>query len=230
VLLPDFMYQQHHVKEGTQGYSVKDGMMSMHRLLPDRLVVVLLDSGFLAFIVLVSLVLYVSRLGFYSDDWSLLATMDLADDSSVIKLITIMFRDHPEMRSRPVEVLHYVVLYKVFGVQSWGYHVVNSTVLMANAILLYICLLQFRSPRTLALSAVLIYILLPHYSTNRFWITASVVPLSMSFYFVSLYCDLRSLGTYGWRFAIWKAASAGALLGSTLGYETPLPLFFIIRF
>jgi hypothetical protein len=90
----------------------------MHRLLPDRLVVVLLDSGFLAFIVLVSLVLYVSRLGFYSDDWSLLATMDLADDSSVIKLITIMFRDHPEMRSRPVEVLHIVVLYKVFGVQS----------------------------------------------------------------------------------------------------------------
>jgi hypothetical protein len=43
----------------------------------------------------------------------------------------------------------------------------------------------------------------------------------MAFYFVSLYCDLRALLVYGWRFTAWKAGSVGALLVSTFARNRP---------
>jgi hypothetical protein len=53
------------------------------------------------------------------------------------------------------------------------------------------------------------------------------IPLSMVFYFVSLYADLKAFDAHGSRFAIWKAGSLGALPGGTLAYETTLGLFLI---
>jgi hypothetical protein len=153
--------------------------------------------------------------------------MDLYNDHSATSLVTAMMRNHPEMRSRPMEVFHAVFLYKIFGLHPLGYHVVNTAILVGISILFYLCLLQIQLSRIFALSAALVYIMLPHYSTNRFWMTASVVPLSVGFYFVSLYCDLRAIRAQRWRFALWKTAGSSAVLASTLAYETTLPLFLI---
>jgi hypothetical protein len=192
---------------------------------PSRLCM-LSDCGFLTLIVILSVIFYVNRLGFYGDDWSILAAMDLADDNSTNALIARVITDAPQTMGRPVQVLHFVVSYELFGLKPLGYHITNALFFVANSLLFYFCLLELRFSRLLALAVPLVYILLPHYSTDRFWLATVVAPLAMALYFASLYFDLRAIGAHRWRFT-WKAGSLAALLGSSLGYETTLGLFLI---
>jgi hypothetical protein len=205
-----------------------NSVMSVHGDSPSRLYM-LSDCGFLALIVILSVIFYINRLGFYYDDWAVLATMDLAEDQSADALFTRMITDVPPTMGRPVQVLHFVVLYKLFGLKPLGYHIANVLCFVANALLFYLCLLELRFSRLLALAVPLVYIFLPHYSTDRFWFATFVTPLAMALYFVSLYFDLRAIGARRWRFT-WKAGSIAALLGSSLGYETTLGLFLINPF
>jgi hypothetical protein len=185
------------------------------------------ECGLLIFGVLLSVVFYTARLGFYADDWAVLATLDLADNHSTAALVGQLTRDHRETVTRPLEVLFWVTFYQLFGLQPLGYHIVNALVLISNVLLFYFCLRELQKSRLLTLAIPSLYMTLPHYSTDRFWISATIVSLSMALYFVSLFCDLRALRVFGWRFAAWKASSVGALLGSTFAYETALPLFLI---
>jgi hypothetical protein len=185
------------------------------------------DCSFLSVAVILSAILYVGRMGFYYDDWIHLAHMELADDHSIIALLMEWMTQSP---IRPVEGIYHVLAYKIFGLDPLGYHIFCIVIFIANAVLFYLCLLQLRQPRLISVSVPLVYIMLPHYSTDRFWSSTFFTPLSMVFYFASLYTDLRALDAHGSRFAIWKTGSLGALLGGTLAYETTLGLFLINPF
>jgi hypothetical protein len=186
--------------------------------------IVFQDFGFFSLVVILAAILYVGRMGFYYDDWAELARIDLANDHSIIALPMEEMRLSP---MRPVEATYHVFAYKAFGLNPLGYHLFCVVIFIANAVLFYLCLLQLRQSRLISLSVPIIYIFLPHYSTDRFWSSTFFVPLSMAFYFLSLYADLRALDAHGSRFAMWKAGSLGALLGGALAYETTLGLFLI---
>lgn len=184
------------------------------------------DCLFLSLIILLSVVFYVGELGFYSDDWDFLKILSLSDDQSLAGLIRSLFNENPNL-CRPVYLIYMAALYWLFGFHPLGYYLVNAVVLMSGVVMFYWVLRELNQSRLLALAIPIVYGLLPHYSTDRLWITCVHASLSMSLYFISLYCDLRILKArprYLWS---WKLVGIASLLGSTLAYELFLPLFFL---
>jgi len=178
-----------------------------------------------------SAALYVTGLGFYSDDWTVVGYAGMSADQTFMGIFRAIYGDLVQMR--PVQFLYLAGLYKVFGLDPLGYHVVNTLVLAAGAVLFYLVLRELREPRVLALTVPLVYALLPHYSADRFWVAAFQATLSMTLFFLCLYADLKAWRpnaspsrrlAWGldWR---WKAVSVAALLSSALAYEVFLPLF-----
>ena len=169
---------------------------------------------------------YITGLGFYSDDWGVLAAFSSLTDHFFGRL----FSEHAHHYFglfRPGHMLYMALLYKVFGFQPLGYHVVNTAVLALGSILFYLTLRELGQNRLIALSVGLVFSLLPHFSTTRFWYAASQSNLSLAFYFLSLYSDLRMLKANYSRRWLWKGIGWVSLLGSVLCYETVLPLFLL---
>ena len=179
------------------------------------------DCVFLAIASLASSAWYVTRLGFYSDDWGLIASFKLATDPSLAAILRASFMD------RPAQGIYLVLLYRLFGTQPLGYHVVNALVLATVSVLLYIVARRLGAPRAIALAVALLYTTLPNFSTDRFWFAAFAALLSMGFYLLSVLSDLHAAARKGASFAIARATGIGCLLISVLLYETALPLFLL---
>jgi hypothetical protein len=183
------------------------------------------DCLFLSLAVLLSLILYVGGLGFYSDDWAFLGWVSMSEDRSVFGLYNSVYSAHVAMR--PVQMLFMAGLYRLFGSQPLGYHLVNAAILVSIVVLFYLVLLKLGQGRMLSLAVPVVYGLLPHYSTNRFWVSSFGINLCVAMYFLSLYCDLRMVQSKPGHVWGWKLLSIFSLLGSTLSYELALPLFLV---
>ena len=186
------------------------------------------DCIFLSIILFISVVLYVGYIGFYTDDWAFLSSFITSDQQSVVELFQAQYTDIT--RQRPVQILYWVLLYKLFGLYPLGHHLVNGLVLILGILLFYLILRELTQNRLFSLTIPLVYALLPHYSTNRFWYAAFPIVLSMTLYFLSLYSDLKVLNSRPKYFWGWKLLSVISLLGSTLCYEVFLPLFLLNSF
>ena len=182
------------------------------------------DSLFLAAIVLLSSSLYVGRLGFYSDDWYFFDRMSRAESGTILDLFRALHEPHHAMR--PAQLMYFASQYSLFGMQPLAYHLLNTLVVAIIAVFFYLALRSMDVNRVLAVSIAVVFALLPHYSTNRFWVSASAHTLSMGLYCASLYALLRALRVRDrLRYLLWLVASIVALVVSGLSYEVPLPLF-----
>lgn len=188
---------------------------------------VLADSLFLAAVVGLSAVLYVGRLGFYSDDWAFLADLSTIEDQSLGSLFREQFAN-PNLALRPTQAAYQAGLYRLFDVEPFGFHLVNLAVLVVSTILLYLVLRQLRLPRALAVAVPAVYALMPNHATNRFWFASFGYVLGMALYLLALSSDLRAASSdhhrVAWR---WKALALAALAFTALGYEVVLPLFLV---
>ncbi|MBD2021342.1 hypothetical protein H6F43_14270 [Leptolyngbya sp. FACHB-36] len=183
------------------------------------------DCLFLLLIVLLSVSLYIGRLGFSSDDWGFLAVFHLSPDPSFMSLVDRANSDYGVFR--PVFVVYLVALYWLFGLQPLGYHLVNAAVLLSGFLLLYLIVRELTQRRSLALAVALVYALLPHYSTDRLWMTAAPITLSMPLYLLSLYADLKAIQTRPLIRWVWKIVSMASVVASVLSYELFVPLFLL---
>ena len=188
------------------------------------------DCFFLALIAFLSVIFYISRLGFYSDDWIFLSLLQHAHSHSIADLFQALYAGDVVIRQRPVQMVYLVLFYKLFGLHPFFYHLANTLALLVTAILFYLVLREFGQRREVALAISLVYLLLPHYSTDRFWIAAHQATFSISLYFLSLYADLRAFRAYPNHFIRWKFLSASGLVLSGLSYEVVLPLFILNPF
>ncbi|HKH47843.1 MAG TPA: hypothetical protein VKM72_24565 [Thermoanaerobaculia bacterium] len=184
------------------------------------------DGLFVGSIVLLSTILYLGKLGFYSDDWPFLATLHLSPDRSLPGLFQSLY-GAPEQRMRPVMFMFLSGTYWLFGLDPLGYHVTNALILTASALLLHRILVELACSRRLVLAVPLVFILLPQYATNRFWLSAFSTNVSMAFYFLSLLFWLRMARAGPKSVWAWLGLSLLALLGSALAYEVFLPLFLL---
>lgn len=182
------------------------------------------DSLFLAAIVVLSCLPYTFGLGLYSDDWTFLATMHGADGSYLGVLRAVM---PIELATRPVQGVVLAGLYRLFGLEPLGYHIVNCAVLTAAVLLFYHALRLLGVARAPALAVPLLFGLLPHYSTDRVWIAVFQANVSILLYFLSLFADVRFVRRpvgYGW---LWKLLGTVAMVGSLLAYEVTAVLFLV---
>ena len=134
------------------------------------------DCLFLAFVIFASLVFYLPRLGFYSDDWIFLSLLHLSDDQSLPGLYQAIYDGDIVIRQRPVQMVYLVLFYWLFGLHPIYYHVANAVALIASGILLYFIIREFGQGRFIAVAISLVYLMLPHYSTDRFWVAAHQLP------------------------------------------------------
>jgi hypothetical protein len=183
------------------------------------------DAAFVVVAVLLAAVPYLNGLGFYSDDWAWLGNAAMAQDQSLMGVFDAILGD--DVRMRPVQFLYFASLYKVFGLAPLGYHLVNTLVLAAGAILFYGVLKEVGEPRRLSLAVPIVYVLLPHFSTDRFWPSAYQAGLSMALYFLSTYADLRAWRSPR-RYGMWKVLAVASLVVCALAYEVFLPLFLLL--
>lgn len=183
----------------------------------------MLDVLFISFVVLMSAIIYIQSLGFYSDDWAFLGVFATSSDKSFLGSFHSLYDDWSRMR--PFQVLYLTADYWLFDLHPLGYHAVNHMLLLLGVVLFYLVLRELGQTRTVALSVATVYGLLPHYSTDRFWFAAHPVTFSMALYFLSLYADLQAVRSHGNLVWTWKAASILSMLTSTLTYEVFIPLF-----
>ncbi len=198
-----------------------------HAIPPFGTRVALQDCLFLSLIVLVFVVLYIKDLGLYSDDWHFLGLLSNSNDQSLFALIGSVF---PDTRLRPIESLYAAGLYWLFGIRPLEYHIVNALVFTVTILFFYLSLNEMLKMRLFTIAIPLVYALLPHYSSNRFWFIAYVINLSIGLYLLSLYSDLRALRARRGHIWRWKLLGVLALLCSLLGYEVAVPLFLLNPF
>lgn len=188
----------------------------------------LVDGLLIGAVVLASAGFYVGYLGFYSDDLAFLEGMVLGGPD---RSFPALLRDALWANSiwtRPVQALYATALYQAFGLAPLGYHLVNTVVIATGVSFFYLALREFAMARPVAFAVALLYGLLPHYSTDRYFYMVFQAPLSMTTYFLSLYAELRSVSARAGRaWWSWRALATGAMLVSVLSYEVFLPLFFL---
>jgi len=148
------------------------------------------DSLFVFLIVVGSAAPYLRGLGFYSDDWAFLADMTGSRAPTIWSAFEALYRD--DMRMRPVQILALAVLFRPFKLDPLGYHVVNTALLGVGAVLSYLTCRELGVGRHIALAIALVFGVLPHYSTDRFWVATIQVTLSMTLYLLSFHADLRA--------------------------------------
>jgi len=187
---------------------------------------VVLDAALVALVVGGSLALFVGRLGFYADDWAVLSEFSLSADQSIPGLYGALAGES-QMLMRPGQKLLAVLLYRAFGLEPFGYHLVNAALLVGTVVLFLLALRELGLPRALATAAAIVYGLLPHYSTARVWYASIQAPFSMAAYLLSLYAGLRAARTPPVASLAWQGLSLACLLASTLAYEVAVPLFLV---
>jgi hypothetical protein len=185
------------------------------------------DTAFLAVLALAPVAFYIGRLGFYSDDWAFLSFLAHSDDKSVWGLTQLQYEGSANIKPRPTQAAYQALLFVLFDHGPLGYHLVHSAVLVAMTLVLYWVLRELGVGRVLAVSIPAVYALLPNYSTDRFYFAAFGYALTMVFYLLSLYADLRAIRTNRFRLIAWKSVALGALLVAGFGYEVVLPLLFL---
>jgi hypothetical protein len=150
------------------------------------------DCSFLFGILLLSALSYVGRLGFYADDWVAWALFYGAKVQSLGALLRTMLPLH-WYPGRPVQMLYLTFAYASFGLHPLPYHLTNTLVLAGTAVLFYATLRELQLPHCLTLTVPLVYELLPHFATDRFWIGAHQAVFSQAFFFLGLYAALRAV-------------------------------------
>lgn len=180
------------------------------------------DSLFLLLVVCLSVAPYVSRLGFYSDDWAFLAALVHAPDHSLGAMWDAQYTQSVSLRRRPTQIVYQSVLFRAFALNPLGYHAVNNAVLALAALLLYFVLREYDLQRAIAIAIAVVYILLPNYSVARFWFATFFYPLTIALFLLSAYAFLRALRSQ--HPGGWILLGVGLLGAAALGSETVVPL------
>lgn len=106
-----------------------------------RAVVVRRDCVFLAIIVALSFLPYVRRLGFSSDNWAYVGSLNsFGNYSNVGRSTSFDVRDH--IRQRPTQSVYTWLLFRLFRLNPLGNQLVNGLVLIGMTVLLHLVLLE----------------------------------------------------------------------------------------
>lgn len=143
------------------------------------------------------------RLGFYHDDWSLLAGM-VARGGGLLELITAQLHDSNVYR--PLSVACWTVPYWLFGLSPFPWHLLMSALSAAAALALYSVLRGLGAPRVHAVLAALLFLAFPNKDSTLFWPDVALILTT------SLLCVLLAFREHlryvsqGTRGSLWRSA------------------------
>ncbi len=182
------------------------------------------DSVLLLLLTALSALPYIRGLKLYSDDWEYESMLVHHQSSSVWELFRMLVAYDADLRVRPVQALYLALSFKAFGLNPLPYHVAGTLLLAVSVAILYWVLRELQTGRGMALALAAVYGVLPHYSTDRFWISSQQANFSMLFALLGVYGIVRlSEPRERFKFA-WGATAAVSFAVSLLSYEVTLGL------
>ena len=159
------------------------------------------------------------RLGFYADDWYYYATFAGSLGHGFGTEFRALSSADPNLVMRPVQLIYYVLSFKAFGLQGLPYHLVSTAIFGLAIVLFFLMLTELRVGRGLAFAIAVVFGLLPHYSTDRIWISSQQVTLCMAFAFLGICASSRSVRAEEEHRTAWAFLAFLALALSILSYE-----------
>ncbi len=163
-------------------------------------------------------------LGFYCNDWGYMETLQRFSGHGLGTIFREMTNLDSDLLPRPVQLTWLVLAFKVFGRDATPYHMVVSAVIALVAVLLYLTLRELRAGRWLALSIALVFGVLPHYSTDKVWISSNQAGLCMAFALFGIYSLSKSFRPGERHSTTWMALAVSAFVLSVLSYEVAIGL------
>jgi len=163
-------------------------------------------------------------LGFYNDDYVILATLERAGSTGLIRAFHAGFAS---FAARPLDLLYYPALFRVFGLHPWPYHIFADLLVLATAWNLYRLLRELEVAPPTALLAALLAALYPNHDATRNWLGGTIAACALAGTVFSMRFYARWLKSGSLRELL---VSLAALIASALLYEAPvlLPLGLIL--
>jgi hypothetical protein len=169
--------------------------------------------------------LYVTQLGFYSDDWAFMATFTHAADRSLWGLFKSSYGAQYVMR--PLQVAIAAAHFRVFGGDALGPQLVNAAILIAGGVLFYASVRIVSNSRLFALMSAVLYLTVPSYSTDRVWFSAFAITFSATACLLNLFAGLIAMAGRSSSRRLWIAICLLAVPASGLAYEVPFPMLLV---
>ena len=175
---------------------------------------------YLAVIELIAFGPIVAKVGFYLDDWNMIAFLHFAPQPLLHKIWTYMLKD-PKVIIRPIEAIHFGLLHTIFGAKPLYWHLVNGFLEVCSAWLVYLCVNKLTLNRVLSLICAAVFLLYPNHDSTHYWVLASSATLSMATYLASLWFNMRAAESGRIEFEV---AAVTCFAVSIFSYECFLPL------
>jgi len=168
----------------------------------------------------------ISKVGYYLDDWATLAFLHFAPHGDTLwGLLKDYFINDSRVLIRPVEVLHFGLIYWFCGESSYNYHLIYLFMEIVSAYLCYLIFNRLSGKPALALAASLYFLLHPGHDAGRYWVIAASLGLSTLFMQLSMYFAIKAYDARAiaqvWAF---NGLAGLAYLTGLLNYESILPL------
>ena len=160
------------------------------------------------------------NVGFYLDDWLALSYMQFCTSDYFGRIFQYMLTD-PRVLIRPLEAVHFVSMFNLFGSAPGGYHIVNGVLEVASAFFLFLSIRAFSRNSIIGFFAAVFLLLYPTHDCTHYWMVASSCNLSMLFSMSSLWCAIRFAQSINSRFLVYSLALFGL---SIANYEALMPL------
>jgi hypothetical protein len=177
------------------------------------------DCVFLFCLIMLAAFPYLFKLGFYIDDWFYHSVLVQSSGHGLGASFRAMSLADQNLLMRPVQLAYLVLSFKAFGLHALPYHVVNTMVLGLVTVLLYLTATELNSGRRLAFAIAIVFGCLPHYSTDRIWMSSQQATLCMAFAFLGICALLKSVRVEGEHRTAWAFLAFLALALSILSYE-----------
>ena len=185
------------------------------------------DLLFLTSIVIASALPYIFGLGYYSDDYSYLATMSQTKPQTFYAIFQNL-TNLPDFAHRPVQALYISYIYNYTHLHPFWGHFINHFVFILGVIFFYLSLTKIFVSRFICLSLPLIFLSLPHYSSDRFWFATYQINFSMTIFFICFLCSAKAAEKSAQHRWLWFLLATVAIPVSAMSYAIFLPLFLII--
>jgi len=182
------------------------------------------DCAFLFGLVILSGLPYLFRLGFYADDWPTHSILAQSSGHGLGASFRALSSSDPNFLMRPVQLVYLVLSFKVFGLHALPYHLFNTAVIGLVTVPFYLTLRELHMGRRLSFSIAVVFGVLPHYSTDRIWMSSQQTTFCMAFAFLGIYSMLKAVRKDGDNQTKWAFLAFIALALSLLSYEVAFGL------
>lgn len=163
------------------------------------------------------------RAGFYLDDWTMLHSLHFAP-RGLPEMIQYYLLHDPRVTMRPLEAVHFSLLYSLFAENPLGYHLAYAAFEILALWLFFIALVRIFKSKSLAFLATTCALLDPRHDTTHYWVMCNSVSLSLFLTLLSIL--LSDYGAARQKFWIHVSALVCFCL-SIFNYEVFLPFLII---